>query len=181
MDLQLPFKLSDSCLTAKEANNKKGGGEATNKKRNEDRLFNPNTLETENHFKVAYYMVAFLIFFHHPDSCGKTVTGGTFMNIDKCRPAPLPDMWINILPKQPDTKLSIALTAIIVHQEMRPLDLDGVPSLRQKTFLSAEMIKKPRKGQLECRTEIQPMPEEMKSHFPFITCCFCGPRRYTNG
>jgi hypothetical protein len=55
----------------------------------------------DNHFKVACLVVALLLFFHDKDFKGKTARGETFEECDKYRPAPLSDMWLNILLKQP--------------------------------------------------------------------------------
>jgi hypothetical protein len=57
-------------------------------------------------------------------------------------PAPLSDMWINILMKQPVEKLSIALHTILAHQEVRHSALGGVPPSRKNMFITGTLMDK---------------------------------------
>jgi hypothetical protein len=135
---QSPFKLSASRTSAREANDKKGSNSnIIKKKKKEDELFIPNALEMENKFKVACSVAALLMFFHFKE---KTIRGNAFEDCDTYRPAPLSDMWKNILLKQPAEKLSIALHTILTHQEVRLSALGGVPPFRQNTFLTGTLM-----------------------------------------
>jgi hypothetical protein len=120
-----------------------------------------------NLFKVACSVVTFLLFFPDPDFCVKTATCGSLSDGDKYWPGPISAMSINILLKQPEAKLSIVLTSILTHQEMRPSDLGGVPTFPENIFLSDEFMYKFRKGDWACCAKIQRTPEEI-GHKPMI-------------
>jgi hypothetical protein len=135
-------------------------------------LFIPNALKTDNRFKVACSVVTLLFFFHDKDFKGKTAPGKSFEECGKYCPAPLLDMWINILLKYPAEKLSIALTTILIHQEVRPSAL--VLSIKN-TFLTGNLMDKFRQGHWACRAEFPPTSEEMKSHFTFYHLLLLRP------
>jgi hypothetical protein len=141
-------------------------------------LFIPNALETDNRFKVACSVAALLLFFHDKDFKGKTARGKVFEECNKYRPAPLSDMWLNILLKQPAEKLSIALHMILTHQEVRHSALGGVPPSRQNTLLTCTLMDKFRQGHWACRAELPPTTEEMKSHFTFYHVLLLQPRAF---
>jgi hypothetical protein len=128
-------------------------------------LFIPNTLETDTRFKVACSLAALLPFFHDKDFKGKTARGNAFEECDKYFPAPLSDMWLNTLLKHPAEKLSIVLTTILTHQEVRPSSLGGVPPFHQNIFLTGNLVDKFRQGHWTCRADTPPTSEEMKSQF----------------
>jgi hypothetical protein len=124
----LPFKLCASRTSAQEAHDKKNNSNNIIKKKKKDvELLIPNALETDNHFKVACKMAALLILFCDKDFKGKTAQGEAFEECDKYRPAPLSDMWLNIMLKQPAENLSIYLHTLLTHQEVRPSSLGSVP------------------------------------------------------
>jgi hypothetical protein len=115
MAFQLPFKLSTSCLSAKDAIIKKDGGDGNKKKGKEDELFIPNATKMDNHFRVACSVAALLLFFHDRDFRINIIRGDTFLDSD----ASLSEIWLNILLKKPAAKLSITLMTILTHQEAR--------------------------------------------------------------
>jgi hypothetical protein len=91
-------------------------------------------------------VAAVFLFFIDNDFKGKTTRGEAFKECNNYHPAPLSDMWHNILLKQPAGKLSIALYTILTHQEVRPSAWDGVTPFRQNTFLTGTLMDKFRQG-----------------------------------
>jgi hypothetical protein len=68
-------------------------------------------------------------------------------------------MWLNILLKQPAEKLSIIVTTILTHQEVRPSDLGVVPPFQKNTFLAGTLMDKFRQVHWTCRAELPPTSE----------------------
>jgi hypothetical protein len=130
MTFQSPFKISAPCLSAKDTSGKKDGGDGNNNKKRKDDLFTPNALEMDNYFRVGCSVAALLLFFYDREFHGQTARGDTFLDSDNCRPAPLSDMWLNILLKQRSANLSITLTTILIYQEARMSALGGIPPFR---------------------------------------------------
>jgi hypothetical protein len=149
---QLPFKLSASCMSAREAVEKKySNPNRIKKNKKEDEMFILNALETDNELKVACSVAALIMFFHYNDFKGKTSRGDAFEDCDKYRPAPLSDMWQNILLKRPAEKLSIAMHTILTHQEVCPSTLGGVPPFRKNTSLTGTLMDNFNQGHWACR------------------------------
>jgi hypothetical protein len=64
---------------------------------------------------VACSVAALLLLFHDKDFKVKIARGEVFEECDKYRPAPLLDMWLNILLKHPAERLILDLHTIITH------------------------------------------------------------------
>jgi hypothetical protein len=177
---QSPFKLCASRTSAREAHDKKDNTiNSSKKKKRDDELFIPNALETDNHFKVACLVATLLLLFHDKDFKGKKTRGKASEECNKYRPAPLSDMWLNILLKQAAEKLIIDLHTILTQQEVRPSAMGGVPSFLQSTFITGTLMDKFHQGHWACRAELPPTVEEKKSHFMFYHLLSCDLKQAT--
>jgi hypothetical protein len=125
---------------------KNNSNNSSKKNKKDNEYFISNALEMDNHFKVASLVAVLLLFFHDKDDKGLTARGEAFKECDKYRPAPLSDMWLNILLKKPAEMMSIALHMILTHQEVRPSALGIVPSFWKNRFLTGTLMDKFRQG-----------------------------------
>jgi hypothetical protein len=156
---QLPFKLCASRTSAREAHDKKDNAiNSSKKKKKEDELFILNALETDNRFKVACSVAALLLFFHDKDFKGGTTRGEVFEKCDKYRPAPLSDMWLNILLKHRSA------------HDSRPPRSQTFPLGRRSTFPAEHVPHRHHHGQVPpgpLRLQSQASPYSRRNEIPF--------------